>query len=444
MIYCSVLLGCAQETQHPPEIEIDYSGLNEEAATLIQSKSAVATSAEDWKILGMLFQSNGLEEPSILAYQYSLTMKSDPMTHYLLGISQADLGNYNQAIGSMSNISSCLPAEWNQGYWQLDLGNNEEARKHFENALALDPTSAAAKIGLARVYLANQQPQKSIGLLQGMVDGGQKHPYITYLLGKSNQQAGNVEVAEQLLKNANSIKPKWNDPWRDEMRSYQQGFSAKLIRAIQKIDANDLLGGLNALQEIESKYPFDPVVQNNLATVQMQLGQTNEAIQTLGKAMKESPDYAPLQLTMAFALAQVGEEEQAVKFAEKAIALQPTMFAAVSFLGRLAYQRQDFQSAYLNYALAVELGDPNLRTREMLAEVLLRFNQFDKAIFQYEIVLSIDPRRTPSIGGLAVALANRGDRQQAMKVLLEARALYPNDGNLARAANAIQQMDSTP
>ena len=80
----------------------------------------------------------------------------------------------------------------------------------------------------------------------------------------------------------------------------------------------------------------------------------------------------------------------------------------------------------------------------MLAEVLLRFNQFDKAIFQYEIVLSIDPKRTPSIGGVAVALAKSGKVQQAMKLLLEAQSLYPNDGNLSRAARAIQQITQTP
>ncbi len=438
------LFACAGETQSPPELDIDFSGLNDEAASLIQSKSAVATSAEDWKVLGMLFQSNGLEEPSILAYEYSLTLNSDPKTHYLLAISQAGLGNYGQAIQSMSKVTSYLPAQWNQGYWQLDLGNNEQAKKHFETALALDSTSPAATIGLARVYLAKGNPQQSITLLQGMVDEGRKHPYITYLLGKANQHAGNIEIAEQLLKNANSVQPKWLDPWQDEMHSYQQGFSAKLIRAIQKIDARDLQGGLEDLKSIEKSYPFDPVVQNNLATVQMQLGQTNEAIRTLGKAMKESPNYAPLQLTMAFALAQAGEENQAVKFAEKALALQPTMFAAASLLGRLAYQRQDYQSAYTNYALAIELGDTNLRTREMLAEVLLRFNQFDKAIFQYEIVLSIDPKRTPSIGGVAVALAKSGKVQQAMKLLLEAQSLYPNDGNLSRAARAIQQITQTP
>lgn len=443
-IAIALFSGCSNETNPAPVIDVDMSQVNEAAASIIQLKLKSARSSEDWKELGMYYHAHGLEEASIRAYEYSLALQHDSQAQYLLSIAQARLGRYDDAIKTMSTISDYVPAHWRQGFWQLDLGNTSLALEHFNAALLQDPTSGAAIVGLARTYLATGEPSRAIQLLQGLLDQDRKHQYITYLLGKAHQRVGNSDIGSQLLKSSKSGQPKWNDPWQDVMRSHQRGFSAELYLAITKIDANELQAALQQLLEIDKKYPYDPVVQNNLATVYMQLGKQEEAVGVLGKSIRQSPRYAPLRLTMAYVMAELGEFEKAIEFAMQAIELQPSMFAASRFIAKIAYQQQNFQRAYQYYAMSVELGDSNPRTREMLAEVLLRFEQWKKAIWQYNVVLTMAPQRTGSIGGLAVALANDGQIEKANQILSVALKKYPSDPNLTRAASAVRQIGRTP
>jgi tetratricopeptide (TPR) repeat protein len=143
---------------------------------------------------------------------------------------------------------------------------------------------------------------------------------------------------------------------------------------------------------------------------------------------------------MGYALAGVGEIDKAILYAKEALTLQPSMFAAATLIGNLSTQQKNYQQALRYFAQAIGIGDTNPRTREMLAETLLHFKQWDKAISEYNIVLAISPSRTGSIGGLAYALASKGELIQAREVLSEAMLSFPNDPNLNRAATAIERI----
>jgi tetratricopeptide (TPR) repeat protein len=381
-----------------------------------------------------------LEDAAIEAYTYALTLRNDPQTRYLLGIALSRQGKYEEGISMLATVSGYAPAFWQQGFLQLDLGNAEIAEEQFTLAKKMDSTAVAPIIGLARTHLLLNQPNKSIALLQYLVEQQVNHSYINYLLGTAHQRAGNTKVAMKLLNSTQSGQPKWKDPWLDDMRGHQRGFSAELNRAIQMIDANNLQGALSAFQAIDKKYPFDQVVSNNLATIYIQLGKQEDAIRLLGDAIRKSPDYAPLRLTMGYALAGVGEIDKAILYAKEALTLQPSMFAAATLIGNLSTQQKNYQQALRYFAQAIGIGDTNPRTREMLAETLLHFKQWDKAISEYNIVLAISPSRTGSIGGLAYALASKGELIQAREVLSEAMLSFPNDPNLNRAATAIERI----
>lgn len=439
-----LLFGCNQETSSPPSIDIDLSQLNSEAATIIESKLQRASSSADWKELGMYFHAQGLQSVAVEAYEYSLQLHPDPQTRYLLSNALAWLGKYDKAMEVAEEISGYAPAQWRQGYWQLDLGNTYLAEQYFQKAIEEDAFSVAAIIGLARTQLTNDEPERAIVTLESVINRGGKHSYIFYLLGTAHQRAGHSQIAEQLLLSSKSGQPQWKDPWLDEMRTYQRGFSASLNRAIAKIDANDLQAALLEFQLIETKYPYDPVVQSNLATVYLQLQNPTEAMQILGKALRRSPEYAPLHLTMAFALETVGEIGTAIEYAKKALELQPSMVAASTFIGKLAMQQQNWQLAYQYLLGSIELGDANPRTREMFAELLLRIGKTREAIDHYQTVLKNSPNRTGSIGGLVVGLSKIGDIEQANQILTSALQKYPQDQFLLQALRILEQVDAQP
>lgn len=439
LLYISIFLiaGCSKEPTSPPVITVEMSSIDPDAAVIIQSLYSQASTSAQWQKLGMYYQAHGLDDIAIQAYEYAITLEPNPKASYLLGITYANLGFYDKAIESVSSLTNYIPALWQQGMWQLDLGNYSAAEKQFKLAIAKDPTTVAAIVGLARVYLSQNKYEDSIRTLEDVINRGGKHQYLFYLLGKAHQQAGHTEIAKQYLGSTKSGQPKWDDPWIDNMRSHQRGFAAELSRAVRKIDEGNLQGALTDLKHIESHYPYTPIVQSNLATAQLQLGKVNEAIQTLGGALSKSPEHAPLHLTMAFAMGQVGEHEKAIEFATKALALQPSMVVASSFIGKMAMTQKNYPLAMQSFKNSLELGDSDPLTRELFAELHLRFGRWEDAIKQYNFVLQIAPNRTGSIGGLSIALANSGKKDKAVQLLTVALGKNPNDQNLLRARNAI-------
>ena len=432
-----VFASCTEKTTPPPVITEDISRIDPTAAVIIQSLYSRAASTAQWQKLGMYYQAHGLDDSAILAYEHAISIEPNAEASYLLGIAYANLGFYEKAIEVVSPIAHYIPALWRQGLWQLDLGNFAAAEKQFLKAISKDPSTVAAIVGLARVYLSQNKYEESIRALEDVINRGGKHQYVLYLLGRAHQQAGHAEIAKQLLSSTKNGQPKWSDPWIDTMKSHQRGFAAELSRAVRKIDEGDLQGALTDLKHIESHYPYTPNVQSNLATTQLQLGKVNEAIQTLGSALSKSPEHAPLHLTMAFAMAQVEENEKAIEFATNALSLQPSMVAASSFIGKIAMTQKNYPLAMASFKKSLALGDSNPRTRELFAELHLRFGNLEDAIKQYNYVLQIAPNRTGSIGGLSIALANSGKKEQAIQLLTIALQKNPRDQNLLRARNTI-------
>jgi len=433
------ILSCTQESKSPPVIEIDLTTVDPEAGAIISATQLHASTSADWLELAKYYHAHELLEAAIQAYEYSLHLKNRSETRYLLGVAYAHVGRYDQAIQTLSTIHEYSPARWRQGYWELDLGNVHSAKNHFKAALELNQNEVAAIVGLSRAYLSSDEPQNTIATLDDLIKRGGKHPYVLYLLGKAHQQVGNNTLAKELLGNSTSGQPKWEDPWLDGMKSFQRGFAAELNTAIALIDSGNLQEAELALKQISSKYQYAPEVQSNLGTVQLQLGNPEIAIRTLGNAIRKTPDYAPLKLTMAFALSNVGELSKAQVAASEALELQPSMFAASTFLGKIALQQKEYPTALLHFEKSIQLGDSDPRTRELLAELLLRKGNFEKARQQYTIVLQQSPSRTGSIGGLSISLLNLKKADEANVLLVNALKKFPNDPNLLQALNLVQQ-----
>ena len=434
---CICLLSCDSSQPSSPVITLDLQGLDPEASRIIQKEYANATTSGDWLTLAQYLHAHGLSTDAITAYEYSLTLRSSSQARYLLALAVAKQGLYEDAIRHAEKIDGYAPATWRQGYWYLDLGQPEMALQLFNGAIEDDVNLVAAIIGKARALLAVDNPKEAIDTLQSLIDRGGKHPYVFYLLGKSYQQNGQVEIALQYLRQKVSAPPQFSDAWYEKMKAHQRGFAADLTRAISSIDKGNLQEALLALQTVERKYPYSPDVQSNLATVQLQLNNPNDAIATIGKALQKFPDYAPLHLTMAFSMARVNAIDEAMQSAKKALELQPSMVQASTFVGKLAVQKQDIPLALSSFKYSIQLGDSDPRTREMYAEMLLRTRAWGEARAQYELVLRTEPNRTSSIGGLCVALTQQGNRSSAIQLLQRALQQFPNDPNLLRAQNAI-------
>jgi tetratricopeptide (TPR) repeat protein len=441
MLTPAFLLSVALST---PTIQVDMSQLAPEASSAITTQHTKAkNNPKEWFVLGQLYHAHGLEEQAITAYVYSLSQEENPQARYLLGVALARIGNYEEAIENAKQVKDYVPAIWQQGYWNLDLGNFDIAATRFIEAISTDRNCVAAIIGLARVYLATNLPDKAILLLEDVISRGGSHPYLTFLLGTAHRRAGNHETASRLLATPVNGPPRWEDPYTQEMMTFTKGYAADLARAMESIDNGKLTDAVKQLEALAKRYPKDNTVLNNLGTVYLKLGKINEAKTVLNKGIRSSPSYAPLQLTMAYVSQAQGNLELAIAYASKAISLQPAMSPAHALAGQLSFQMGDLKSASSYFAKAIQLGNSDISIREMHGMVLLNLGKANDALKQFDLVLQISDRRPISLSGKAIATALLGNPDEALRILAAAKTKFPNDPNIERAWKSVLNMKAS-
>jgi tetratricopeptide (TPR) repeat protein len=441
MLTPAFLLSVALST---PTIQVDMSQLAPEASSAITTQHTKAkNNPKEWFVLGQLYHAHGLEEQAITAYVYSLSQEENPQARYLLGVALARIGNYEEAIENAKQVKDYVPAIWQQGYWNLDLGNFNIASEKFNEAISKDRNCVAAIIGLARVYLATNTPDKAILLLEDVISRGGSHPYLTFLLGTAHRRAGNHSTASKLLATPVNGPPRWDDPYTQEMMTFTRGYAADLARAMASIDSGKLTEAVKQLETLLKHYPEDNTVLNNLGTVYLKLGKLNEARRILTKGISASPSYAPLQLTMAYVSQAQGKLDLAIAYAKKAIALQPAMSPAHSLAGQLSFQMGNFREASSYFAKAIQLGNSDIAIREMHGMVLLNLGKPIDALNQFNLVLQISDNRPISLSGKSIATALLGNPDEALRILAAAKTKFPNDPNIERAWNSVLRIKAS-
>jgi len=147
---------------------------------------------------------------------------------------------------------------------------------------------------------------------------------------------------------------------------------------------------------------------------------------------------------MARAYLLLGELERASGYAQAAIELQPTISTAYALSGQIAFSLRDPETAKAYLQQAIKIGNNDVAIREVFAYVLLDLGESPQAIEQFQLVLQVSPNRISSITGVAIATAKQGDIEEAMRMLADARNVYPNDPRIERAIQLISQMRNSP
>lgn len=443
LFLCCVFISCGSPPPPQPQIQSDLSGLAQEAIAAIQlKKDRIANDPQNfqlWQELGKLYQSHGLDDSSILAYEYSNQMQQNSETTYLLSLAYADTGQYEKAVQTASSLNSYIPALWRQGFWLLDLGNFVEAKTKFDLAIKTDNTAIAAIVGDIRADIAIGNFQNAIKNLQSLQLRGVSHPYITYLLGTALQRNGQRAEASPLLQMPMTGPPQWDDPWYSSMKSNQKGFAASVNRAMAKLDRGNRDGALADLKRLSINNPKNAMVLNNLASVYLELGQAEKAIDILANSLKWSPNDAPTHFSLGLAFMQINEIDRAEEQVLKAIEIQPAFAAAYSTAGRIALMKRNLPLAKERFLQSISIGNNDVVCREFLAMTLLDLNELEEAVRQFEIVIQVAPLRTLCIGGKAVALSRLGRQNEAISFLADAKLAFPDDANIIRAMQNITQ-----
>jgi tetratricopeptide (TPR) repeat protein len=368
-------------------------------------------SAAAWGRLGQFLRAHGyLPESNVCFARAEQLDPADPRWPYLQGTGlqtddpEAAIGHLERAValcGDTPDAPRLLLAEV-----CLQQGRRDEAERHFRQALAADPGSARAHLGLGRLACDRGSPRDALPHLERAAASPLAPKASRVLLAQAYQQLGDAAAAgrERALAQDLPADPPWPDPFQEEVLALMSGKQARLsrlqtlhrqgraaearelARQLEKeypdvywlvegrgqMGRGDLAAAEQALRKAVELAPGSVEARLDLGAVLFERRNYPAAADCFRKVTELEPGHGPAYLRLGRCLAAQGDRAGALRAFEAAVRYMPQQAEAHRELGAFLIQegRPNEAAAHLRQALRLQPGDT--RAKELLDEASRR------------------------------------------------------------------------
>ncbi|MDG2201098.1 MAG: tetratricopeptide repeat protein [Phycisphaerales bacterium] len=437
----------AQAPMPAPEPTVPWSSFNSRVQAVLQAGlGAVSAAPDDPTVrlrLAQLYHGNGLPRQAIETYQQSLDMEpGNSRAWYGLALLLTQEGRIDEAIDAHLQVSrnapDYAPAIWHRGYLLLDLGRHADAELAFRATMDVEPTSPAARVGLARTALSDGRPGDAVPHLESL-RAVVSNSYLDFLLGQAYRRQGRIEEAALLLANVKGDPPQFEDPWHQVILDAGASTQSRIDRIDRLIDAGNLRDAMTETRSAIEDEPENLVLLNRLSHLQAALGQQKACIRTLKRALRIDEAYAPTHLSLSYQYQASDDRSRARAHAQRATELNPNMAQAHMQLGILRVQEQDLPQAIESFDTAFALGIQDTAARHQYAHALTRTGRFPDALKQYQLVLALNRNDGRSWAGLADVYLLQNNLAAARDAVQRGLARAPDSHHLQTMAQVVQE-----
>ena len=392
----------------------------------------------------------------ILALAFLLLLLTPPgLTTSIAALRQADLlveqKEYARALKTYTSLFELIDPSilhTRIGNVYLQKRQLDDARAHFQQALALDAKDANALLGLGLVALQRNKYEEAIDALQQAQAADSGEPEIDYQLGIAYLESFDFERARTAFGrviNAKDSDGRWkakayyklglaylpqdisiarsyfalveNDSHVEGLASTHSESSEVSGLAPIRVDLSDVSGLARLMQREIGELGMTP---NNEAYVAARLGhallQADEerlARYYLEKAVKLQPDYAEAKAYLGYAYWVEGRQQEALGMLRDAIALDPSQPVGHLLLG-IALREPRY-------------GGSNRSDRD-------RQQQLSESIDEFRQAIRLDKGNADAYVELGNTLVLQARYTDARDAFEKAMSLRPNDVQLKLAA----------
>jgi len=232
---------------------------------------------------------------------------NNPITYNLRGgayLGKKDMTNARKSFEQALAIKpDFFPAVANLAQLDLQANNPAAARKRFETLLQHNPSDAQAMLALAQLSAR----------------AGQEKDYLNWL-EQAAKAAPDALQPRLLLANYYLRKNDFSKALvlaRDARVAHPDSPAALDLLGNAQLAAGDKDNALASFQKLAEMAPQSPAVQIRLANVQLALKQTDKARASLNRALQLKPDFLDAQAALIALDAQSGHYDQAIQMAHK-------------------------------------------------------------------------------------------------------------------------------
>ena len=339
---------------------------------------------------------NRTEMALAYAKRYREKAPNDPFGIRLMAAVQQRAGNANEAVGLLEPLAAKSPSD-NQVRLQLAnaylaVGRSDQAIRLFQQGVAADPTNTDAQFALAVSQINSGDKDQGAAQLEQLLKANP-----TYLQGNA------VMV----------------------MMSLQDG---AIDRALKTVDA---MIAANA---------DDPNAYNLQGTVYLAAQKPDQAAASFKTALAKDPKFGAAALNLARAAERRSDREDARRWYEKTLSIDPANVAAYEGLANLALMNNGVNEAAKQFEQAIKYNPEAAEPRLRLIDLLLQAKDNQRALIVARNFANAQPDDVKALEALGRAQIITGDYTNGIASYRRVVAKAPDNVEAERRlAGALNQ-----
>lgn len=157
---------------------------------------------------------------------------------------------------------------------------------------------------------------------------------------------------------------------------------------------------------------------------------------------KNNPTSFEAQIKVAELYNQAEKYEEAAEYLKVANKLNPEHYETIVNLGNVSFDSGNFDEAEKWYtaALVKKKDDANVRTDLGLTYVFRENPEYDKAIKEFQTVLTAEPNHIQALQNMTVAFVRKGDGAKAKETLTKLEAVDPANLAIPKLKEQVQKL----
>ncbi len=229
------------------------------------------------------------------------THPDQPQDLYLLAEAYLRAGNLEDARNTIVQLDQISADDYRTlagtGVLLARYHLYDDAIRHFQTALAINPNSDEVKFDLANAYFRKPAYQQALQTARQVSEPGRKDDAYLTLLADIYVHLGDTAQAATLLRDAIDRNP-------DNDQNY-------LSLALIQLRAQDIDGAQNTLSRGKSRIPASGKLYWGLGLASAMRGQTSQAAQQLQRAIELLPEWGGGYSTLGVFYYQIGQIDKA-------------------------------------------------------------------------------------------------------------------------------------
>lgn len=356
--------------------------------------------------LGLLYAQKGQNDAALVELARGLSASSNPKYHKAMARILAERKVYPLAIYHYGEAARSLTRDASVFNGMADAyaasGQPEKALDEYRRALAVEPNSDTAQIGMATILIARNEGDKALDLLKKAETSSPQNREIHLMMAGIYEKKGDAKSAEyQYLLGG---KPK---------TSPQTAATPKTSSEVPLTGNADR--DIEALKEAIRANPASAGLYEKLGNLYRSVNKDTEAITAYKEAAHLNTTSPDVYLNLGILLEKRTLLDEAVVAYKQALAIKPDSPDAHLRLADLRYNRGLYQEAVTHYGEFLKLKPDSPDIQLKLARIFTRNKENALAIDAYTVFLKHSPDNPDANREIAALYRAKGANDKAIE-----------------------------